>query len=70
MITVYPTGTTIYDPDSCYNGYTIFSYEIGAPVAKIINMNGNTVNEISLGRTTHRAKLLKKPMMDSYQKSF
>ena len=21
---VYPTGTTIYDPEKCWNGYTIF----------------------------------------------
>jgi len=37
---IYPTGTTIYDPDKCWNGYTVFS---GAG-AVLIDMNGNTVN--------------------------
>ena len=38
---VYPTGTTIYDPEKCWNGYTIFqAKEIGALV---IDMNGNEV---------------------------
>lgn len=23
--TVYPTGTTIYYPEKCWNGYTLFS---------------------------------------------
>ncbi len=22
--TVYPTGTTIYNPEKCWNGYTLF----------------------------------------------
>jgi hypothetical protein len=38
---VYPTGTTIYDPEKCWNGYTSFS--AGGP-AQIIDMNGNVVN--------------------------
>ena len=38
---VYPTGTTIYDPEKCWNGYTIFqAKEVGA---LIIDMNGNEV---------------------------
>lgn len=38
---VYPTGTTIYDPDKCWNGYTIFqARELGAA---LIDMNGNLV---------------------------
>jgi len=40
--TIYPTGTTIYDPDRCWNGYTIFqAKETGAC---LIDMNGNVVN--------------------------
>ena len=36
--TIHPTGTTIYDPSRCFNGYTIFSApELGA---MLINMNG------------------------------
>ena len=35
---VYPTGTTIYDPEKCWNGYTIFqAKEVGAT---LIDMNG------------------------------
>ena len=40
-VSVYPTGTTIYDPEKCWNGYTSFS--AGGP-AQIIDMNGNVVN--------------------------
>jgi hypothetical protein len=40
---VYPTGTTIYDPEKAWSGYTIFiaPEEIGAI---LIDMNGRTVN--------------------------
>jgi hypothetical protein len=38
---VYPTGTTIYDPTKCWNGYTVFlAFERGAV---LIDMNGNVV---------------------------
>ena len=38
---IYPTGTTIYDPDRCWNGYTIFqAKELGA---SLIDMNGRVV---------------------------
>jgi len=38
---VYPTGVTIYDPDKCWNGYTIFqARELGA---LLIDMNGREV---------------------------
>jgi len=36
--TVYPTGTTIYKPDKCWNGYTILSMQ-----NTLIDMNGNVV---------------------------
>src|SRR5512141_1264666 len=40
--TVYPTGTTIYEPDRCWNGYTVFqAKETGAC---LIDMNGRVVN--------------------------
>lgn len=39
--TIYPTGTTVYDPEKCYNGYTIFqAAELGA---LLIDMNGKPV---------------------------
>jgi len=38
---VYPTGVTIYDPEKCWNGYTIFqAREVGA---LLIDMNGREV---------------------------
>lgn len=39
--TVHPTGTTIYNPEKAYNGYTIFqAQELGA---LLIDMNGKEV---------------------------
>jgi hypothetical protein len=46
--TVFPTGVTIYDPEKCWNGYTVFqatmhrAKDVGAV---LINMNGNIVNQ-------------------------
>ena len=38
---IYPTGTTIYDPKKCWSGYTVFqAKEAGAC---LIDMNGNIV---------------------------
>jgi len=39
--TVYPTGTTIYDPEKCWNGYTLFPAKDTGAV--LIDMNGQTV---------------------------
>jgi hypothetical protein len=40
---VYPTGTTIYNPGKCWNGYTSFqAKDVGAT---LIDMNGNVVNQ-------------------------
>lgn len=35
---VYPTGSTIYDPDHCFNGYTCFRSHEGVA---LVDMNGN-----------------------------
>ncbi len=40
--TVFPTGTTIYKPDKCWNGYTIYP-TITETGAVLIDMNGNVV---------------------------
>ena len=38
---VYPTGATVYDPDKCWNGYTIYqAREVGA---LLVDMNGAEV---------------------------
>jgi len=45
--TVYPTGTTIYYPEKCWNGYTLFQTELhrkNTRGAVLIDMNGNVVN--------------------------
>ena len=41
---VYPTGTTVYQPDKAWNGFTVFiaPEEIGAIV---VDMNGNPVKQ-------------------------
>ena len=39
--TVYPTGVTVYNPEKCWNGYTLFQV-IGVG-ALLIDMNGSEV---------------------------
>ena len=39
---VYPTGTTIYDPAHAWNGYTVLS-PLGTEAALVIDMNGRVV---------------------------
>jgi len=39
---VFPTGTTIYDPAKAWNGYTVLS-PLGTQAALVIDMNGNVV---------------------------
>jgi hypothetical protein len=44
---VYPTGTTIYYPNKCWNGYNLFGAELhqnNGYGAVLIDMNGNVVN--------------------------
>lgn len=40
--TVYPTGTTIYDPAHTWNGFTVLS-PLGTQAVLVIDMNGNIV---------------------------
>ncbi len=47
-VSIYPTGTTIYDPEKCWNGYTIFQaamFQNNKSTAVLIDMNGNVVNQ-------------------------
>src|SRR6476646_7962808 len=39
---VFPTGTTIYDPAKTWNGFTVLS-PLGTQAALVIDMNGNVV---------------------------
>ncbi|MGD9143610.1 MAG: aryl-sulfate sulfotransferase [Dehalococcoidia bacterium] len=45
---VYPTGTTIYDPEKCWNGYTLYQSTLNqrpkSHGAVLVDMNGNIVN--------------------------
>lgn len=44
---VFPTGTTIYSPEQCWNGYTVFQTGMHGGLnsgAVLIDMNGNVVN--------------------------
>lgn len=40
--TVFPTGTTIYDPDKAWNGYTVLS-TLDTSAVLVIDMNGRPV---------------------------
>jgi hypothetical protein len=42
--TVYPTGTTIYDPDKAENGFTVLSI-LGTRAVVVIDMNGRVVKQ-------------------------
>ncbi len=44
---VYPTGTTQYDPEKCWNGFTLFQaflHQKTGAAAVLIDMNGTVVN--------------------------
>ena len=41
---VYPTGTTIYDPSRAWNGYTVLS-PLNTQAVIVIDMNGNVVKQ-------------------------
>ena len=41
---VYPTGTTVYDPERAWNGYTVLT-PLSTPAVVVIDMNGNVVKE-------------------------
>ena len=38
---IFPTGTTIYKPEKCWNGYSLF--QVNGKGATLIDMNGNVV---------------------------
>ncbi|MHC4503659.1 MAG: aryl-sulfate sulfotransferase, partial [Planctomycetota bacterium] len=60
MKTVFPVGTTLYEPDECANGYTLVS---GSGVVRLVTMNGEPAHEWRVGGDgpmgyIHRARLL------------
>ena len=38
---IYPTGTTIYDPEKCFNGFTL--YDLDKVGTILVDMNGATM---------------------------
>ena len=44
--TIYPTGTTIYDPEKAWNGYVLYASPIGK--THLIDMTGNEVHRWEL----------------------
>ena len=57
---VFPHGTTIYKPEKCWNGYTVFGVETAGQGCVLIDMNGNVVHEWkNVSELEHPAKLLK-----------
>ncbi|MBW1766513.1 MAG: aryl-sulfate sulfotransferase [Deltaproteobacteria bacterium] len=63
---IYPTGTTIYNPDKVFNGYTLFTSGHVRPAAEpfdspatmyLINMNGEVVHTWKLPFETHHGVL-------------
>jgi hypothetical protein len=40
-VTVFPTGTTIYEPEKCWNGFTVIQFMYYG--AALVDMNGNLV---------------------------
>ncbi len=58
--TVFPHGTTIYNPDKCFNGYTVFGTEVVEEGTVLVNMNGDVVKQWKdICQAEHPPKLLK-----------
>ena len=57
---VFPHGTTIYKPEKCWNGYTVFGVETAGQGCVLIDMNGNVVHEWkNVSELEHPSKLLR-----------
>jgi len=58
--TVFPHGTTIYYPEKCWNGFTVFGTEVESEGTVLIDMNGNVVHQWKeIGQLDHPNKILK-----------
>ena len=55
-VTVYPVGTSIYNPKKCYNGYTLMCFPADHKTTQLIDMNGKVINEWNVQAI--RARLL------------
>lgn len=45
MQTIFPTGTTIYNPEKCFNGYTLYPSMKPGVGALLVDMNGEVVRQ-------------------------
>ena len=43
MHTVFPTGTTVYNPEKCFTGYTLYPSKTTGVGAVLVDMNGEVV---------------------------
>ncbi len=58
--TVFPHGTTIYKPEKCWGGYTVFGVETKGEGSVLIDMNGNVVKQWKeMSSLEHPVKILK-----------
>lgn len=58
--TVFPHGTTIYKPEKCWSGYTLFGTEVESEGTVLIDMNGNVVKQWKdIGQAEHPPKMFK-----------
>ena len=58
--TVFPHGTTIYNPEKCFNGFTVFGTEVASEGTVLIDMNGSVVKQWNdICQAEHPPKLLK-----------
>ena len=64
--TVYPTGTTFYNPEKAFNGYTLFSMGHVDPadekfespsIVYLVDMSGNIVHQWTVPFENHHAEL-------------
>ena len=57
---VFPHGTTIYKPEKCWSGYTVFGTEVESEGTVLIDMNGNVVKQWKdICQAEHPPKMLK-----------
>ena len=58
--TIFPHGTTIYKPEKCWSGYTVFGTEVESEGTVLIDMNGNVVKQWkNICQAEHPPKMLK-----------
>jgi hypothetical protein len=53
---IYPTGTTIFDPGRTWSGYTVFGIDDQAAV--LVDMNGNEVQRWEGLKNAHPVRIL------------